>query len=175
MEPKSNPIYQSAMTSGLILGIAQVTLILIVHLMGFDIIRPPFLATLLNYIIIIGVIIYSTIKFRDESLDGEISYSKALGFGLLVSVFAGLVYGIYMIIHMRFIDTNYLTNFISAAEEVYYMSGFSEKQIEDALRLLEMIQKPIVMVIYAVFGSTFLGLIFSLVTSIFLKKKKSIL
>lgn len=174
METKSNPIYKNAMTSGLIVGILQSTLILVVHLIGVDIIKPPFSITLLSYIIVIGGIMYGTRKFRDESLDGVISYSKALGFGVLVCVFAGIIYGIYMIMHMHFIDTEYLTKFMSAAEEEYYKAGFSEKQIEDAMLILGAVQKPIVMVLFTVFGSVFMGLLFSLVTSAFLKKKPSI-
>ncbi len=174
MEPTSNPIYKNAMTSGLILGVLQSTLILFVHLMGVDIIRPPFSISLLNYIIVIGGIIYGTRKFRDESLAGAISYSKALGFGVLVCVFAGIIYGIYMIIHMHFIDTEYLTKFMLAAEEEYHKIGFSEKQIEDAILVLGSVQKPIVMVLFTVFGSVFIGLLFSLVTSAFLRKKPSI-
>ena len=79
-----------------------------------------------------------------------------------------------MIIHMHFIDTDYLTKFMTAAEEEYYKAGFSEKQIEDAILILGSIQKPIVMVLFTVFGSVFMGLLFSLVTSAFLKKKPSI-
>ncbi len=174
MESKSNPIFKNAMTSGLILGVLQSTLILIVYLMGVDIIRPPFAISVLNYIFVICGIIYGTRKYRDESLDGAISYSKALGFGVLVCVFAGIIYGIYMIIHMHFIDTDYLTKFMSAAEEEYYKAGFSEKQIEDAMLMLGSIQKPVIMVLFTVFGSVAMGFLFSLVTSAFLKKKPSV-
>ncbi|RPH31915.1 MAG: DUF4199 domain-containing protein [Bacteroidales bacterium] len=174
MESKSNPVFKDAMTSGLILGVVQAVIILFVYLMGIDIIRPPFFVTLINYILVIYAIVYATRKYRDELLDGEISYSKALGFGVLVCVFAGIIYGIYMIIHMHFVDTDYLTKFISATEEEYYNAGFSEKQIEDAMIIIGSIQKPIVMVLFTVFGSTMIGTIFSLVTSAFLRRKKSI-
>jgi hypothetical protein len=173
MEPNSNIIYKRAMTSGLFLGIAQVAFILFVYLIGVDIIESPLWVNMVNYFIIIGGIIYGTRKFRDVELNGEISYSKALGIGVLTCVFASIIYGIYMVIHMHFIDQNYLSKLMSAMETEYYKAGISEKQIEDTMKIVGWMEKPIVMLLYSVFGLTFIGTLFSLVTSVFLKNQKS--
>jgi hypothetical protein len=172
MEPKSNPMYKSAMTSGLILGIAIVVFSLIIYILG--IIKLPFWVSLIQYVLIIGGIIYGTKKFRDDDLGGEISYSKALGFGVLICVFASVVYGIYMILLMTVIDPEYMTKLMSVIEEEYIKMGMSEDQIDTAMKMVGKMQSPIFMAISGVFGFAFMGTIFSLVTSAFLKKEKSI-
>lgn len=172
MEPKSNPMYKSAMTSGLILGIALVVFSLIIYIMG--VIKPPFWVSIIQYLIIIGGIIYGTKKFRDEDLGGEISYSKALGFGVLICVFAAIISGIYTVLLMTVIDPEFMNKMMSVVEEEYVKMGMSEEQIDAAMKMFTKMQSPLFMAISTVIGFAFMGTIFSLVTSAFLKKEKSI-
>ena len=172
MEPKSNPMYKSAMTSGLILGIALVVFSLIIYIMG--IVKPPFWVGIIQYLIIIGGIVYGTKKFRDEDLGGEISYSKALGFGILICVFAAVVSGIYTVLLMTVIDPDFINKMMTAIEEEYVKMGMSEDQIEASMKIVGKMQSPVFMAISQVIGFAFMGAIFSLVTSAFLKKDKPI-
>jgi len=172
MEPKSNPMYKSAMTTGLILGIALIVFSLIIYVM--DIIKPPFWVSIIQYLIIIGGIIYGTIKFRDEDLGGEITYSKALGFGVLICVFAAVISGIYTIILMKVIDPEYISKLMNVMEEELVSKGMPEEQIEASMKIMSKMQSPFFMAISTVLGFAFMGTIFSLVTSAFLKKEKSI-
>jgi len=172
MESKSNPMFKSAMTSGLILGIALVVFSLIIYVLG--IIKPPFWLSLLQYGIIIGGIIYGTIKYRDEDLNGEISYSKALGFGVLICIFAAVISGIYTILLITVIDPEYITKLMSVMEEELVSKGMPEEQIEASMKIFSKMQSPLFMAISSVVGFAFMGTIFSLVTSAFLKKEKSI-
>ena len=175
MEPKSNIMYKSTMTTGLILGVMLVVFSLIIFLVGVNIIKPPLWASLIQYLIFIVGIVYGTKKFRDEDLGGEISYSRAFGFGVLSCVFAAIIYGIYMILHMNFIDTDYLTKLMSAMEEEYIKAGFSEEQTDAAMSMAgKMMKSPIMMSLIMVISFAFMGTIFSLVTSAFLKKEKPI-
>jgi len=172
MEPKSNTMFKSAMTSGLILGIALVIFSLVLYIMG--IIKPPTWLGLLNYLIIIVGIVYGTKKYRDEDLGGEIAYSKALGFGVLVCVFASIISGIYMMLLMTVIDPEYINKLMSIIEEEYVKAGLNEDQIDAAMGLVKKMQSPIFMVISSIIGFAFMGTIFSLVTSAFIKKEKPI-
>lgn len=172
MEPKSNPMFKSAMTSGLVLGIAIVIYSLITYVLG--VLKPPFWVNLIQYLIIIAGIVYGTKKFRDEDLGGEISYSKALGFGILICVFAAVISGIYMILLTTVIDPEYMTKMMSMIEEEYVKMGMTEDQIDAAMKIASKMQSPILIVFSSIFGFAFMGTIFSLVTSAFLKKEKSI-
>lgn len=172
MESKSNPMYKSAMTSGLIVGIALVVFSLIIYIMG--VVKPPFWVSLIQYAIIIGGIIYGTKKFRDEELGGEISYSKALGFGVLICFVAAVISGIYTILLMTVIDTEFVSKMMSIMEEEFISKGMPEEQVDAAMKMVSKMQSPIIMAITAIISLTFMGTIFSLVTSAFLKKEKSI-
>jgi len=172
MEPKTNPMLKSSMTSGLILGIALVVYSLVIYIMGM--IKPPFWVGIINYVIIIAGIIYGTKKYRDEDLGGEISYSQALGFGVLVCIFASIISGIYMILLTTVIDPEYMTKMMSAIEEEYVKLGMSEEQIEASMKMVGKMQSPIFMALSSIIGFAFMGTIFSLITSAFLKKEKSI-
>jgi len=160
------------MTSGLILGIALVVFSLVLFIMG--VIKPPFYVSILQYLIIIGGIIYGTKKYRDDDLGGEISYSKALGFGVLICVFASVISGVYLILQMTVIDPEYISKLMSVIEEEYMKAGLSEEQTDAAMKIVSKMQSPIFMAISSVVGFAFMGTIFSLVTSAFLKKEKSI-
>lgn len=172
MESKSNPIYKSAMIYGLFVGIALVVLSLLTYIMG--VIKPPFWVSLIQYLIIVAGIVYGTIKFRDEELGGEISYSKALGFGVLICVFAAIVSGLYMIIFMTVIDPEFMNKMMAVIEEEYIKAGLSEEQIEAAMGMVSKMQSPVILAITNIVGFAFMGTIFSLVTAAFLKKEKSI-
>ncbi len=172
MESKSNPMYKSAMISGLFVGIALVVLSLLTYLMG--VIKPPFWVSLLQYVIIVAGIIYGTKKFRDEDLGGEISYSKALGFGILICIFAAVVSGLYMVIFMTVIDPEFVNKLLAIIEEEYVKAGLSEEQIDAAMSMVSKMQSPAMLAIFNVIGFAFMGTIFSLVTAAFLKKEKPI-
>ncbi len=172
MEPKSNPMLKSAMTTGLFMGIALIIFSLIIYILG--IIKPPFWVSILQYLIIIGGIIYGTKKFRDEDLGGEISYSKALGFGILICLVAAIISGIYTILLMTVIDPEFITKFMSVMEAELVSKGMPEDQIEATMKIMSKMQSPTIMAVTAVISLTFMGTIFSLVTSAFLKKEKSL-
>lgn len=172
MESKSNPMFKSAMTYGLFVGIALIVLSLLTYIMG--VIKPPFWVSLLQYVIIIAGIVYGTKKFRDEELGGEIAYSKALGFGVLICIFASIIVGIYMIIYMKFIDPEFMNKLMSIMEEEYAKAGLSEEQIDATMGMVSKMQSPIIMALGTVFTFSFMGTIFSLVTAAFLKKEKPI-
>lgn len=172
MEPKSNPMYKSAMTSGLILGIALVVFSIIIYITG--VVKPPFWVSIVQYLIIIGGIVYGTKKFRDEDLGGEITYSKALGFGVLICVFAAIISGIYTVLLVTVIDPEFMNKLMAIMEEEYIKMGMSEEQIDATMKVFTKMQSPLFMAISTVIGMAFMGTIFSLVTSAFLKKEKSI-
>ena len=172
MEPKSNTLFKSTMTSGLIVGIALVIFGLVLYILGM--IKPPVWLGLIQYVIIIGGIIYGTKKYRDEDLGGEISYSKALGVGVLVCVFAAVIFGVYQFLLMTVIDPEYMNKMMSLIEEEYTKMGMSEEQIDAAMGMVRRMQNPVFTVVSSIIGLAFIGTIFSLITSAFLKKEKPI-
>ncbi len=168
MEKNTN-IWKNAMNWGIILGIVLSIYSLIIYFLG---------ATLENwaaypsYLIMIGGIVYATIQYRDNMLDGSITYGKALGFGTLVMLFAGIILAVYSYILYEFIDTDLVTRILEKAEEEMVNKGLPDDQIEMAIQMQSKFMKPWLISLMSIFGSVFAGFIISLFTSIFLKKEK---
>lgn len=170
MEAKKDNTMKNAMTYGLIMGLGLVVVHVIQYMM--DVYKTPFWVSLINYAIIIGVIVYGTIRFRDDELEGYISYGKAMGIGVLISLFASIVYGLYFFLLTSVFDPEYMSKLHAMIEEMYIEMGMSDDQIEAAMSMVKRFQSPIITVISSVFSFVFMGTIFSLITSIFLKKEK---
>jgi hypothetical protein len=170
MEAKKDNTMKSAMTYGLILGLALIVLHVVQYIMG--VYKPPFWVSLINYGAIIGIIVYGTIRFRDDELEGYISYGKALGFGVLMSLFASIIYGLYFFLLTNVIDPTYMESMWAMIEETYVEMGMSDDQIEAAMSIVKKFQSPLIMVFSSIFSFVFMGTIFALITSIFLKKEK---
>lgn len=161
---------KNAMTYGLVMGVALIALSLITHIMG--VVKPPFWVSLLNYAVFIGVIVYGTVKYRDEVLGGSISYGNALGFSVLICIFGSIISTFYFVLYLTVIDPDFVTKLIEITEEEMLNRGLPEEQIEAAMSMTKKFMSPLFMTISGFFGSIFMGTIFSLITSIFIKKDK---
>ena len=166
-EKKSN--LNVTMTWGLVVGLALIILSLVLYIM--NIYKAPTWVGILNYALIIGGIVMAQLKYRNNILDGYITYGKAVGTGVLVSLFASIIYAFYFIILTKFIDTGYMDKVLETVEQAYAEQSLSEDQIAAALEMSKKMMTPIMMALSTVFGFVFMGTLFSLITSIFIKKE----
>ncbi|MCF6241756.1 MAG: DUF4199 domain-containing protein [Bacteroidales bacterium] len=167
MEKNTN-IWKNALNWGVILGIVLSIYSLIIYFLGATLEKW---AAYPSYIIMIAGIIYATIQYRDNMLNGSITYGKALGFGTLVMLFAGIILAIYSYVLYTLIDPDLITRILEKAEEEMVNKGLPDEQIEMALEMQSKFMKPWIMSVMSIFGSVFAGFIISLFTSIFLKKE----
>jgi uncharacterized protein involved in cysteine biosynthesis len=170
MEKQNVSNTKNAMIYGLILGVILILFHLVQYILG--IYKAPGWVSILNYAIIIGGIVYGTIRFRDDNLGGYISYSKALGSGVLICLFASIIYGFYFYILTSIIDPAYMENVHKVVEETYLEMGMDADQVENMMEMVKKFQTPVIMVLSSVFGFTLMGFVFSLITSIFIKKEE---
>ena len=173
MENKGNTMIKSSMTYGLILGIVLVVFSLITYMLG--VIKPPTWVTIINIVIMIGGVYYGIKKYRDEDLGGEITYGKAVGYGILICVFAAVINSIYTLLLVTVIDTEYMNKILSMQEEEMINKGiYTEEQIELGMEYARKFTSPLIMTISGLFSGAFFGAIISLILAIFLKKEKPI-
>lgn len=164
-------MFKHAMNYGLIMGVTLVILGLITYLAGA--VKTPTWVSFINYAIMIGIIIWGTKKYRDEVLSGAISYGNALGFGVLISLFAGIIVAVFSFLLTTVIDPDYIGKILTIAEEELVNRGMSDDQIEAAIEMQKKFMTPLIISISSLLGMVVMGFIFSLITSIFLKKEKS--
>ncbi len=171
MEKNNTGVFQNALIWGLILGIVYSIYQL---LLFFADLNTNKTFGSISYIIIIALIIISTKYYRDKVLNGTISYSRALGFGVMTTLVASIIIAIYTYLFTTVIDPNAIEKMLLAIEEELIKQNMSDDQIEMVLNYQKMFLKPMILSILEVPGTTFTGFIIALITSIFLKKEPAI-
>jgi len=169
MEQKST-FWKSAMTYGLYLALALMLFSVILYVTGLILNQKIGYFSMAIYVV---GIIYAQISYRNRELNGSISYSQALSFGVAIMLFAGIITAFYTMILYTFIDPTLIEQMKVAQEEVLLQRGMKEDQIEAAMAMASKMMTPGWISIMGLFGSVFLGTIISLVTSFFVKKQEN--
>ncbi len=167
MEEKST-FWKSAMIYGLYLALVLVLLSVILYVSGLILNQKVGYASMVVYV---AGIIFAQITYRNRELNGTISYGQALGFGVAVMLFSGIITALYTLILYTYIDPTLIDQMKAVQEEALLQKGMSEDQIEAAMSVASKMMSPGVMSIMGLLGSLFVGTIISLVTSIFVKKQ----
>jgi hypothetical protein len=170
---QDNTFIKSTMTYGLITGVALILYTLLLYSTN-NLLRENFLLSLMNYLILIGGIVAGTRSYRDRALQGYITYSKALGYGVVMSIFTGIVLGIFTYLLYTMIDPGLMEKSMAMIQEEMLKQGIEPGRVESISKMQRQIRSPFMMLIGSVLTYAFLGLIFSLVTSAFLQKNKPI-
>ncbi|MGV8137684.1 MAG: DUF4199 domain-containing protein [Mangrovibacterium sp.] len=165
MEEKST-FWKSAMIYGLYLGIAVVLFSVILYVAG-QMLNPAI--TWISYVIIAAGIYLSQLNYRNKELNGSIRYGTALGFGVAVMLFSGILQTVYTIVIFK-LDPSLLDQLRIIQEEALMKQGLPEESIETATEMMSKFQSPAVMAFSGLFSVVFIGFIISLITSIFIKK-----
>lgn len=166
MEEKST-FWTSAMTYGLYVGVTIVLYSVILYVFG-QIMNTTL--SLASYVIIAAGILLSQLHYRNNQLNGSITYGKALGFGVAVMLFAGILQSLYTVILFKFVDPTLIDQMRLLQEEAMLKQGMNEESIEAATDMMAKFQSPVIMGISGLFSSALVGFIISLITSIFVKK-----
>lgn len=119
--------------------------------------------------LIVPYIVYLIQKnYRDIKLDGTISYSSALLFGLYLFFYSSLILGLGQYIYYQFINPKFLENTFKTTIDELYNLGINEKLIDEAVK--KGVSSPIITTFQNIVMNTFLGFFVVLITSAFVKK-----
>jgi uncharacterized membrane protein len=167
MEEKSNSIWKAGFTYGAMLGLILIIYTVLLYVMDQSVNK---VLGYVNFIFIAGMIYYGAKSFRDNNLNGNISYGRALGISMIIILIAGILHSIYFIIHTTIIDPEYVNKLLAVVEETLLERGMSDDQIEMAINMQRKMMKPALMTIFGLLGTAFWGFIISLITSAIVKK-----
>lgn len=167
MENNTKPTqFQTSLTWGLITGFAVIVYTLILYFADLMTNKP---AGYVSILISIAGIYLGTKAYRDQSLNGFISYGKALGTGVLISLFSAILSIIFITVLYTVIDTELVNKVMSESQEKLLEQGMPEEQIEKGMEMTKKIFLPMTIIGGLIF-SVFAGFVISLITSAFLKK-----
>jgi hypothetical protein len=164
--PKSQ--FKISLTYGIILGLALIINSVLFYAMGKGYSSIP---QNLGYVIMIVITVIGIKNYRDKELGGFISYGKSLGTGVLIMFIGGIISTVYFYIFITQIDTDFIPTMLAKAAEKMQESGLSDEKIEKAMAQQKLFMSPNKILLFGPLGSAFMGLLFSLIISIFMKKK----
>jgi len=169
MEDKSSSQSKYAMTYGAIIGLVLVVYSVLLYLTGLTFNKA---SGFIQYVILFVGLYLGTKSYRDKVLGGYIKFSKALVFGLIISVFVGIITVFFNFIMLRYIDPGLIDKYMAIMEETFQNSRFIQAdQMDEMLERSRESMTAIWSLPVGVFAFSLFGFIFSLVTSAFLKKE----
>ncbi|PTN09760.1 DUF4199 domain-containing protein [Mangrovibacterium marinum] len=132
-----------------------------------------------NLGILIFFLLFCTKKYRDNLLNGTITFGQAFIYGLMIVVFSSIITGLFQYILNRYIDPDYAQRMINAIQEKTYQfmlnNGVPEDQIDQAMVKFDTqtVQTPLQALTDSLKSGVLLGSIISLITSLIVKKNTS--
>ena len=139
-------------------------------LYSFDVSRTGWVNYLSFIILIVGIII-AAIAYRDKINGGFLSYGRCLSIGVLISLVVGIVMAIYSYVFSSFFDPGALDKLLEVSEQEMIKRGMSDEEIDLAMPFTEKMMSPVFLSISSLLSMVLYGTVFSLITSIFIKKE----
>ncbi len=101
----------------------------------------------------------------------EFSYGRALGAGVMISLFAGLFGMVTTYVYAAFINPEFVDVIVRAQVQGMEAKGLSAAQTEGAEKMIRAFSGPTAQTITALVGSLIFGTVISLIAAAFLKRE----
>ena len=125
----------------------------------------------ISYLIFIGVIIWSMFEFRAAN-QGYMEYGQGVGLGFLTSLVGGLISALFSLFYMYVIDPKAIERMLATMRITMEEQNpqMTDDQIDIAMSYVGWVFQPMPMFFMALLGSAFIGIIFSLIIALFIKR-----
>jgi len=159
-------------TYALVLTICSAVMRLLLYFTGFETEK----LAVGQHIMWLGLVFMIVILFlgiravREESPGKYMSYGKALGTGVLISLYSSLTSGGYNFVHLKFVNTQFVDYQMEVIKAQWEKAGMSGAQMEQAEGFTRMMMGPVVQGIMTVIMGVIIGLIISLILGAILKR-----
>jgi len=128
--------------------------------------------TWIDIAISVAGIIAAAAAFRNATDEKTpFAYSRALGLGVMTQFFASIILAVFTYILVKFIDPGIIDQALATAEEKLLDSGFDPDMIESQIEMQKKFMTPMFMAAAQIMNGLIFGLLISLITSIFMKRK----
>jgi drug/metabolite transporter (DMT)-like permease len=125
----------------------------------------------INWAAYFGVLYFCLKNWRDHFNGGYIRYGQSLSAGILFMFFASVIYAFYNVVYLTWIDPTAVERMLDMMEEGYYKRGFTEEQVSATMGFAAKLRGPGMQFFSVIIGTTFVGVIISLIVSIFIRRE----
>ncbi|MFN5831892.1 MAG: DUF4199 domain-containing protein [Bacteroidota bacterium] len=161
-------VTKNAMNFGALLEVAMCVVNAIVMLLGFD--DTKGIDQYIGYALVVVVTYWGTKSFRDKHNDGFISYGSAFSSCLQIAFFSSIILAFFMFMYLKFVDDSLIQKILEKSEEQMLNQNMPDDQIEMAMEMTRKFTTPIFIAFTVIVAQVIMGLIFGLITAIFLKR-----
>jgi hypothetical protein len=162
-------VWKANLNNGLILGLIGVVFTLLLYF--FDLMLNKSLGYILLPIDL--VVLYFMIKsYRDNTLNGNITYGQSVGAGVIIFLYSTIISVIFSYILYKYIDPGLINKILASSEETMSKrNGITQEQIDAGMAFTKKLMTPGFMAITGLIAGMFMGTIITLIVSIFTKKE----
>ncbi len=154
-------------TGGIIVGLVTCAITMVLYLLDLDKETWVFLPISAG---MFAVIYLSLVKVRKIKLNGYLSYGRALGWGTLMSLFGGLLIGVFYYL-LCVLDPGYIEALLDKTYEEMVNWGLPEDQINTSMAITaRFTATPIYIAVSNFVSTVILGFIGSLVIAAVVKR-----
>jgi hypothetical protein len=161
-------VWRTNLTSGVIMGLLGVVYSLVMYFLNLTFNKN------LGYLmmVIFAFILYYLIRsYRNNYLNGYITYGQAVGAGVIIWLYYSIIAAVFIYILYGVIDTGLTAKQLAFTEELMAKKGTPQQAVDAAMGIQRKILKPAIIAPLSIFGNMLWGTIISLIVSIFLKKE----
>jgi hypothetical protein len=156
------------LNQGTFMGLALAAVFFFTHLVGM---MDSFLHNVLTWLVYIGFIHVSMVRYRQNFLGGYLSYGQGVWLGTRMGMLGGIIIGAWMFLYMKVINPAYTEELVIQMQETYLAMGMSENEVAQMEGMFSLVTNPVLMIFSGIFGVGVTALIFSLIIAIFQRRK----
>jgi hypothetical protein len=161
-------VWKANLNSGLILGFIGIVYSLVVYFLDLTFNKN---LSYLFFVILIFLLFYLIRSYRNNYLNGYITYGQALGAGVIICLYYSIISAVFTYILYAFIDPELSKKQLAFFEEMMVKRGAPQQAMDAALAIQTKILKPAIIALLSILGNMFYGTVISLIVSIFVRKE----
>lgn len=116
------------------------------------------------------VVLGTQARRAEIPLTEDFGYGRALGTGVMISLFAAVIGTISHYVYSAFINPNFIEVMVQAQTLKFEEKGMTSEQIERAVGMMRGIMRPGIQAAFGFIAGVFFGTVVSLITAAFLKR-----
>lgn len=166
--PRSKIIWRNAIA----LSLLFVVVLIITDMFREQMMDKSNLMSTIYMIILFAVIILTQIQVRENSYGGIMSFSKAFGTGMLLTLAVAGMFAVFNFIFYSFISPDVLGEAKTLAENTMKEQGKSQEEIDMAMKFTGFAFTPVGILVTTIIFYPIFGLILSLLASLFTQRNR---
>ena len=171
MDNENAPIKKTALNSGLIIGGLLLIIVAGMYATGALIegVQWPMWIYYLLYPVLIG---YTVHAYRKAN-GGYLSLGQAFKVGVTAAVIGGIIYAVYNIIFVTFIEPDFVAQMMEVTrEKLFEDPNMTEEQADMTMGFVEKFSDPYLGGAFFIVLSAFFGFIYSLISGLIFKRER---